>query len=189
MSQALSTKNKASLRRTFNATNKQLAEVMDTLTPRRRTFVESRMAGHSLVESCRIAGLSDTSSYTLTTDPKVKECLRLASVLASSSLGITREDVLQGFMDAVRAASSSTEITMAWREIGKVIGAYEPEKIEVTHKLEDVTGQKLRVMRDEDLAALAAGTKGQVLEDDILDAEYEVLSSALEEPEEVVYDD
>ena len=47
----------------------------------------------------------------------------------------TRNDVLRGFMDAVNCATTSTELVAAWREIGKLIGAYNPPPVRVTHEV------------------------------------------------------
>jgi hypothetical protein len=72
-------------------------------------------------------------------------------------------------MDAVNAAQSSTELVMAWRELGKLVGAYEPEVKIVKHV--DVTAEKVRSMKDEDLLAMSA-MEDYRLPDVIEDVEY-----------------
>jgi hypothetical protein len=80
---------------------------------------------------------------------------RLAGMNQKQSARITmdRQDVLQGFMDAVNSAQSATELVMAWREIGKVIGAYEPEVKIVQHQ--QLTAERVRNLKDEELLKLA----------------------------------
>lgn len=69
---------------------------------------------------------------------------------------------------------------MAWREIGKVIGAYEPEV--VVHKYEGITPEQLQNMSDEKLLEMAAMEDYRLPGTDIEDAEYEELSTEDEVP-------
>jgi hypothetical protein len=78
-------------------------------------------------------------------------------------LSITREDVLAGLMDAVNMAATSAELTGAWREIGKVIGAYAPTEVKVSKRI-SVVREQVAQMTDEELAKLGA-----------IEGEYEVL--------------
>lgn len=78
----------------------------------------------------------------------------------------SREDVVEGFMDAVRMSANAGELVQAWREIGRVVGAYEPVRVELS--IERPTQKALMQMSDEQLAELAQ-------QEDVLDAEYEEL--------------
>lgn len=80
----------------------------------------------------------------------------------------TREDVIEGFMDAVSMASNSMELVAAWREIGRVVGAYEPTKVEL--HVEAPTARQITLMSDEQLAQLVGP------ESEVLDAEYEEIT-------------
>jgi len=61
---------------------------------------------------------------------------------------ISKDDVVQGLLNAVSVARDAKELTMAWRELGLLMGYYEETKIRieqrvksettVTHKLEGV---------------------------------------------------
>ena len=92
----------------------------------------------------------------------IEACVRVRS----RELQITRKDVLDGFLDAVRASATATELVASWREIGRMIGAYEPEK-SPTEK--DITEKKeqLAELTDEELAKRAS-----------LPGEYKVLDFA-----------
>lgn len=48
---------------------------------------------------------------------------------------VTRQDVLRGLKDAVDCATTSAELVAAWREIGKLIGAYNPPPVRVSHEV------------------------------------------------------
>lgn len=47
----------------------------------------------------------------------------------SRRLGFTREDVINGLHLAINVATTAGEMIAGWREIGKIIGAYEPQKV------------------------------------------------------------
>lgn len=141
---------------------KSLALSTETLDNRESQYVAARMMGNPPVVAARVAGYPDPieRSMDLEQDLRVKGAMEHANKLKSYERRLTRNDVLDGFMDAVRMASTATELVGAWREIGRVIGAYEPSKVNVT-----VTHQQqLKEMGDEELAQVAA-----------IEGEYEVL--------------
>ena len=65
----------------------------------------------------------------------------------------TKEDVINGFLDAAYLASSSADLIAAWREIGKVQGVYAETK--VTHVHEVKTPADIAALPDEELMRLA----------------------------------
>lgn len=85
--------------------------------------------------------------------PAIRAIIRASTKQAMKELALTRQDVLQGLLDAVDLAATSTELTAAWREIGKVIGAYEPQKVQID--VHHVTSEQLRDMSTHELAVLA----------------------------------
>jgi len=150
------------------------------LTPKQRLYLESRIQGLSVKMSAAAAGYSADSSrvYTdLENHPRIKALLMSATTTALQSIQISRNDVLQGFMDAVTSAGSSTELVMAWREIGKIIGAYAPEVKVVAHL--DATAEKIAALDDKALLEMASI---ETFELPALSAEYEVLSPEPEDP-------
>lgn len=141
---------------------KDLALSTEILSNQESQYVAARMMGNPPVVAARVVGYPDPieRSMELETDLRIKDAMLNAGKLKSYERRLTRDDVLAGFMDAVRMSSTATELVGAWREIGRVIGAYEPRKIDIT-----VTHQEqLQEMDDKALAQLAA-----------IDGEYEVL--------------
>lgn len=142
---------------------KQLEFAKDALTSQEVRYVESRMLGSPPVIAARSAGyLAPIESATsLERDQRIQDAMRATTRLATRGQRLTRDDVLAGFMDAVGMAATATEVIAAWREIGRVIGAYEPSKIDitVTHQ------QQLKEMDDKELAQLAS-----------IEGDYEVLT-------------
>ena len=61
---------------------------------------------------------------------------------------------------------------MAWREIGKLLGVYEPERKVL--EVKDYTKDELRGLSDGDLLKLAGGKMAQTI-----DAEFEEVTSAV----------
>jgi hypothetical protein len=135
-----------------------MTDVYEGLNTRQRAYVEHRLKGLAPKPAAAAAGFSPSyvSQQTmnhLERHPRIKVILREMGKRALKRLALTRDDVLHGLMDAVDGAATSTELTNAWREIGKVIGAYEPEKIKIS--LEDMGGEDLQSMSVQELAAIA----------------------------------
>lgn len=148
-----------------------LPSVLEGLTPQQRRFVDARVCGMNPSQAAKAAGLPTTHGPGLERSPTVQLAIKEIHEKAMAEMTLTRKDVVNGFLDAVKAASSSTELVQAWREIGKIIGAYEPQKIAVTHEM--LLPEQLRVMSDKQLM-VAAGLEGMVFE-----GEFEELSTAL----------
>lgn len=167
------------------------AQVLLTLTKQQRLFVEARLTGLNIHQAGIAAGVAvaEVNAYRLEKHPGVRAALTAASRMATEKMDLTRDDVLRGLQDAVVAAATSAELTAAWREIGKVIGAYEPEKHEHILRLEDLTLERLQSLPASELAKMAEGNLFTIQrDDDPLDAEYEVLQDSIRPPEPVDYD-
>lgn len=141
--------------------------LLGSLNPKERLYVAARAQGATPVQAAINAGYAeptksaDRNEQNLTVRTAVEYSLKLAARQAQ----VTRDDVIAGFMDAVRMASSSAELTQAWREIGKMIGAYEPQRIKVDHT-HTITMEQIAALNDNELAELAA-----------IDAEFVALDS------------
>jgi hypothetical protein len=138
-----------------------------SLNPKERLYVAARAQGATPVQAAVNAGYAepgksaDRNEQNLT----VRTALEYSLKLAARQARVTRDDVIAGFMDAVRMAGSSAELTQAWREIGKMIGAYEPQRIKVDHT-HTITMEQIAALNDDELAELAA-----------IDAEFVALDS------------
>lgn len=141
------------------------------MSPKEAVYVEARMNGSNPVAAARVAGFPnpDEDSIRLETRPLIREAMKAHARVAMHRMALTRDDVLAGFLDAVNMAQTATELTGAWREIGKMIGAYEPKKIDLTIK----GANAVKELSDEQLLELAA-----------VDGEFEVLSFEDEDGDE-----
>ena len=135
------------------------------LSLKQKRYVEARLQGLSPAAASRAAGANPCSH--LEKSPKVREAIRYLIRESTESVEeLTKSDVLTGMMDAVNAAATASELVMAWREIGKLLGAYEPERKIL--EVRDYSEHELKTLSDAELAALA----GRRMQDVIDDAEY-----------------
>jgi len=159
------------------------------LTDKQRQYVNNRLLGHNPTTSARAAGYSEASAtsagYNLDRNPVIRNVIVLANKQALQQMSLGRADVLKGLLDSVDTAATSTELTAAWREIGKLIGAYEPEKVEHTHKLEDLSREKLATMSDAELLKHSGQAEFRLVDEDVIDGEYEELSTEDEVPSDI----
>lgn len=124
----------------------------DALSEQERAYCDARLHGAVPVQAARMAGISVDRVTELENSPVAVEYMRSAHRIAHYDKQLTRNDVLNGLMDATHMAANATELVAAWREIGKVIGAYEPERKEIS-----ITDRRqIQELSDDDLAQLAA---------------------------------
>lgn len=167
----------------------ELSHLWLSMTPKQKAYCEARLAGSDASKAIAIAGGDRRLNFDH--HPKVARYLALSTRSAVRRTLVSRNDVISGFLDAVDAAATSTELTQAWREIGRVIGAYEPEKVELKVGVEDLTLSRLAAMKTEDLISMTR--RGDQYEVDIADDpasdEYAAFRDALEDPVPITQDD
>lgn len=145
--------------------SKGLQLALETLTPKERSYIELRLQGALPNAAARAAGLEPaaTCAQRLEKDERVRMAMQYSVRVQAYHMDLTRDDVINGLLDALPMAATATEIVAVWREVGKIIGAYAPVQHEHNHKHE-LTQEKLGEMSDAELADLAA-----------LEGEYQVL--------------
>ena len=121
-----------------------------------RRYVEARLQGLTIKSAAAAAGVSPTSTHNMETNPKIRAAIRwLIKESTASVEELTKSDVLTGMMDAVEAAATASELVLAWREIGKLLGSYEPERKIL--EIHDYTDSELKELPDKELLKLAGG--------------------------------
>jgi len=156
---------------------KDVETMLADLTDMQRGYAEARLHGLSPLDAAKAAGFSHPSiqCHAYEKHPKISPIISMATSASLERYQLSRDDVVSGFMDAVSAAGSSTELTAAWREIGKMLGHYAPEQHEHRVAVENMTLNKLETMSDRDLAELAEMDEFTLPRDHELVAKYEVL--------------
>jgi hypothetical protein len=128
-----------------------------TLTQRR--YVDARLQGVAPVAAKELIGTTSN----LESHPKIRAAIRWVIKESTQSVEeLTKSDVMQGMLDAVDAAETSQELVGAWRELGKLIGAYEPERKVL--EIHDYTKDELKALTDEQLAQLAGKGMREVVD-------------------------
>ena len=175
----------------YDGAQKSLESAFKALTDQQRLYVDARLSGMVPYASAKAAGYTqpESQAYRLERSPRVRDALAAASQVARVSLNLKRDDVLQGLLDADTMAANATEKVAAWREIGRIIGAYEPIKVQHTHLIAELADDQLMRMSNKELMELADQPEAVVEGDDAIDAEFEVLQDAIQPPKPVEYDD
>jgi len=143
------------------------------LTILQRRYVDARLQGLNATAAARAAGAAHPESGNTMTSLEKNPTIRAAIRWCIKESGLraeelTKNDVMTGMLDAVDAAATASELVMAWRELGKLIGAYEPEKRIL--EIHEYDASDLKVLSDKELAQLA-GDKFA----DAIDGEFEEL--------------
>lgn len=131
------------------------------LTKKQADYVELRAMGADMqnaVQTVYGPGMNTTDAKDVERNPKVTQALINERAKNAYMLGMTREKVLQGFLDAIEQgkilADPMAQIA-GWREIAKVCGFNAPEvkKIELTGSAK-VVMDKLSSLPDDELLKL-----------------------------------
>ncbi len=136
-----------------------------------RRYIEGRLQGLPKWAAGRAAGIAESTLQKTVSayerSPKVRAAIRFLIRESTKSVDeLTKSDVLTGMMDAVSAASTAAELVMAWREVGKLLGSYEPERKIL--EIRDYTSDELKELSDADLYRLAGEGMQSVIEGEVI---------------------
>ena len=135
------------------------------INERQSKFAEEYQRCGNASEAARRAGYgaagSRVTAHRLLTNANVRAALAARQRIAASEAWLTRQDAISGLQEAIAVAlqqGNSAAMIAGWREIGRMLGFYEPE----VHKVElGADGTRLQAkftsMSDGELLALATG--------------------------------
>lgn len=133
------------------------------MNERQEAYCQNRMKGISKQRSAVLAGYADVDKAGDQVEESQDVRVRLAELQreTAESAGVTKEMVIQGFLDAAATAkvqADATGMVAAWRETGKLLGYYAPEvkKIEKGISKSDMK-KALEELSDDELLKLAKG--------------------------------
>lgn len=138
-----------------------VAELADTIDPdkplteKAKLFVKFWAQGESISSAAIRAGYGDgaTYAYRLVHYPQAKALYAQEKALYEQAAQMTRKkvmDMLVESYDMAKMAAEPASMVSAAREIGKMCGYYEPQKIKIEHSLADGVSRMDR-LSDEDL--------------------------------------
>lgn len=139
-------------------------DVSQPLTEMQRMFVYHLVQNKlNQTAAARQAGFNQpgTSANALMRNPKVLAAIAEERLEYAKASGMTKSKVIEGFSEAIdlaRIKADPIAMIAGWREIGKMCGFYEATKTELKVSVQGkVLLQRLSVMSDEELLALAEG--------------------------------
>lgn len=150
------------------------------LNNKQEIAVNAFVSGMDKVAAVTAAGYKNPKEYAkeFFRSKQIKDEIAKRQQAARKRVNIEIDDVLEGLMEGVHAAQNTADLVMAWREIGKIIGAYTQKiEVDVNKKIEHINSvRQLERMTDDDLAQLAE--MGDVLNID--DADWQEVDDELE---------
>ena len=134
-----------------------------TLTPRKARFVTEYLVDCNGAAAAVRAGYAPGSakvaaSRLLTSDNHVRRAIKGRQEADAVRLGVTREGVIQRFLEAFELAKEEREpaaMVAAARELGRMLGFYAPARVEAVVDVEGLaTRGRFERMTDAQLLAL-----------------------------------
>lgn len=145
---------------------------IDGLTEQERRFVDAFCSGMNQTQAARAAGYSEPTSggVRLMKRPAVLAAIERERAALAEQARVKREDVIEGFKEAIdmaRTLQDPVAMIAGWREVGRVLGHYEPEKKKVEISINgQVALQQLEALPDAELAKLIEGEVIDVAEEE-----------------------
>jgi len=133
-------------------------------------FAKNLALGMPQTAAARAASVPASNVKDLMANPEIHQAVAQHRQEIENRVLVSRNDVLQGLLSAVEDAKLQGEVmpqVAAWREIGKIIGAYAPEEKKITYS-GDVTviQRKIRELADEKLQEYAL-IEGEVVSEEL----------------------
>ena len=151
------------------ARKKSAVTTLPELSPRDLAIAEAVLDGKNFTQAAAEAGCTPTTARNV-----VKRSYDVQAHLEDhrkelrNACQISRGEVIAGFMEAIDLARTGAEpLTMikGWVEIGKMLGLYAPEKVEVALTVGQRNIQsKMELMSDEELLRIIDGEASVVEE-------------------------
>lgn len=144
------------------------------VTEKQDKYVEARLDGKSKRQAAIDAGYSVNNVAQIEKSADVRAALEQARSELSTVTQIKRADVIEMLKEAydmAKLAAEPSSMVSAAKEIGKMLGFYEPETIRIeTQRNAGTVQRKLMTMTDEELMEIAEGTAK------VIDGEFQRLS-------------
>ena len=133
-----------------------------SVTAKQLRFIDEYCLSHCAADAARRAGYSERTAKSIghenLTKPDVMAAIQARQDVTARELGLTKENVLQELLDAIAAAriqGNPMAMISGAREIGKMLGFYDPEvhKVEMTADSNRLAA-KYEAMSDAELLAI-----------------------------------
>lgn len=141
-----------------------------SLSPRQLAFVEQYSVHGNASRAAREAGYPPASAHTtsnrLLKNEKIRAVLAARRAETAQRMALDRETVIRELRTAVEVArmkGDASAMIAGWREIGRMLGFYEPEVRRIDVNLDgDRLMQRIRAMTDAEVLRLAGADEALV---------------------------
>lgn len=135
------------------------------LNSKQLRFVEEYCISHSAADAARKAGYSAKTAYAIGAEnlrkPQIKAAIQTRQTATALELKITRQQVIADILEAIQTAklqSNPIAMIQGARELGKLMGFYSPELVEIHMSTNDaVLKARYEAMSDEELMSVIDG--------------------------------
>lgn len=135
------------------------------LTVRQARFVEEYLVDANATQAAIRAGSAPAGAHVWASrtlrNPKVSAVLKKRLEADSERLRVSRERVVSMLLDSYELARNRQEpaaMVSASRELGRLLGYYEPSKAQIDISLREGLQKQMEAMSDEELMSLIAGS-------------------------------
>jgi hypothetical protein len=137
---------------------------------KRKVFADAILEGHSQSDALRAAGYHPASATNVMRQEDVQTYLAEARAEITDITTIKRLDVLNIFLEAIdmaRTMADPGQMINGAKEVGKMMGFYEPETIKIETASSSVLASKFKQLTDQELLEIAAG-RAKVVEGEVV---------------------
>ena len=145
--------------------------VLAEINPKRKIMADAILEGATPSEAARLADMHPASASTVLKSEDIKGYLAKAREEIEEISTMKRCDVLNLLIEAIdmaRTLADPAQMINGAKEVGKMMGYYEPEKLKIEMTSDQsVLAQKLKQLTDQELLEIASG-KARVIEGDVI---------------------
>jgi phage terminase small subunit len=137
----------------------------------RKVFSDALLEGHNNSDACRAAGYHPSNAANVMRHEDVQMYLEEARSELTDITTLKRLDVLNIFIEAIsmaRTMSDPAQMINGAKEVGKMMGFYEPEIIKLETASSNVLASKFKALTDAELLEIAAG-RAKVVEGEVVE--------------------
>lgn len=147
----------------------------EVIEAKHRVFADAILEGQSEAAAARAAGYHPGNAKNVMRQEEVQMYLEQGRNEIKDITTIKRLDVLNVFMEAIdmaRTLADPAQMINGAKEVGKMMGFYEPETIKIETQLKDGDGKaamasKIKGMTDEQLLEIAFG-RAKIIEGEVI---------------------
>jgi hypothetical protein len=141
------------------------------LTRQQEQFVRLYLLNYTVAEAAATAGYATGTSSHLLKSPPIQRALAHFRDKEFEKIAVTRDSITKLFFEAHRKSGTTTEEVAALREIAKMHGLYEPQRIQ-TVSVNINSERHIEGASDADLLKLAGFSDAHIDPDAVFEGEF-----------------